>query len=221
MSTERSSGSPIWLKLVVPASFLTSVWILLPSFLTLSSGSGCACPQPEAGSFIEDMNQIQQAYYLETNKFFTEVSDFEKLGHWIPQETKKFRYIIPEVPLDYRGIPNAKKPIVTVSIAVPKDLTRKSYVGIVWTPQGRDDKTQESAPTTMAVLCKADEYGMTEAPTPLSGKEKRDVWADFLGSFSHRTQESPSFKQATSIAPVHDKNGLLKEIPCPQGFTKY
>lgn len=179
-----------------------------------SSAAACGCggPQSEAKTYIGSMNRAQQAYHLETNRFS---SNIKLLGIGIKAETKHYSYIVSRAAKD-----------MVISISVPKQPTIKSYVGIAWMPQNVNAKMKEADIIPMAVLCEAEKPGMTGAPTPLPVEEKRDFWSNFLSFFTRSTQkqqiavdpEAPSFEQATSISPVRDRNGMLKKIPCPQGF---
>jgi type IV pilus assembly protein PilA len=235
MGADRSSGSSIWLNLcvIVPVSVVGYMaWSSL--FLPKNNYARASEPKTYTGS----MNRAQQAYYLETNKFVTENSDLDKLGLGIKPETTNYRYIISEGSLAYMfRVPDANssplqkiapvQPIAVIAIAVPKNPTLKSYVGIVWTPQRLSSNPQESDVTTMAILCEAEKPGMIGAPKGAPKPiEKQDFWS-WLLRFSTRStqtqqpaldQEAPSFEEATRIPSVSYENGMLGEIPCPQGF---
>ncbi len=235
MSTERSSKSSIWLNLCVIVPISVVGYIAWPSLFHPKNNYARAM---EPKTYTGSMNRAQQAYYVENNKFVIENSDLDKLGLGIKPETEDYRYMIFEGRLAYMfRVPDANsskpqkiapiQPIAVISIAIPKNPTRKSYIGIVWTPRRVSTKPQESDLTTMAILCQAEKPGMTGAPKGAPKPiEKQNFWS-WLLTFSTRStqtqqptidQEAPSFDQATSIPSGHYENGSLKEIPCPQGF---
>jgi type IV pilus assembly protein PilA len=235
MSAGRSSGASIFLNLcvIVPISVVGYIaWSSL--FFPKKNYARASEPKTYTGS----INRAQQAYYLENNKFVTENSALDKLGLGIKPETENYRYIISEGSLAYIfRVPDANsspprkiapvQPIAVIAIAVPKNPTLKSYVGIVWTPQRMSSTPQESDVTTMAILCEAEKPGMIGAPKGAPKPiEKQDFWS-WLLTFSTRStqkqqpvvdQEAPSFEQATRIPSLRYENGMLGKIPCPQGF---
>jgi type IV pilus assembly protein PilA len=237
MSASRSSGSSIWLKLcvIVPVSV---VGYMAWSSLFFPKNNYHPHPIAVAKAYTGSINRAQQAYYLEKNKFATENSALDTLGIGIKPETEDYRFMISEGSLAYMfRVPDANssplqkiapvQPIAVIAIAVPKNPTFKSYVGIVWTPQRMSSTPQESDVTTMAILCEAEKPGMIGAPKGAPKPiEKQDFWS-WLLTFSTRStqkqqpaldQEAPSFEEATRIPSVSYENGMLEEIPCPQGF---
>jgi type IV pilus assembly protein PilA len=242
MSTDRSSGSSIWLKLcvIIPVSFVGYV-------IWFSIGPGCSCAnkaiQSEAKTYIGSINQAQQDYFLKNNNFITTTSNLDKLGLEIESERIHYRYMISGMDLPYKAMAldvdslssqndSYVKPKAVISIAVTKKPYLKSYIGVIWTTPAINTESQVLERTTRAIFCEADKPGMTEFLKAIAPSEttKPDFWSSLFnrhnqpasieaktGSFQASIPTLSALDEARSVSFDKDKNGGLQAF-CPQGF---
>lgn len=117
--------------------------IALPSFLNQANKA----KQAEAKQYVGTLNRVQQAHYLEKNKF---ASNLTLLANPVPEETNNYRYTIAASPLD------------ATNYGTSKAGALKSYAGMTAVSL----VTESSDATTTAVLCEANIPGATPASNP-------------------------------------------------------
>ncbi len=83
--------------------------------------------QSEAEQYIGSINRAEQAFFLEKEQFTTSI---QELGIGIKSETDNYRYRI--FLLQRPGVSRPELKTAVWSIAIPKQPTLKSYVGVVW-----------------------------------------------------------------------------------------
>ena len=113
-----------------------------------SYGQADKAKQSEARVYIGSINRGQQAYYLDNEKFASQV---EELGLGIESDSRYYRYEIKTVEQD-----------MTVATATPKDGGLKSYTGAVFLT-----KDASGEDTTIAIACESnrDSKAPPSAPT--------------------------------------------------------
>jgi prepilin-type N-terminal cleavage/methylation domain-containing protein len=107
--------------------------IALPSFLNQANKAR----QSEAKSYTGSMNRAQQAYYLEKNRFTTDIS---LLGLGIKTQTENYNYTI--------ATPTAG---AVNGLGTPLINALKGYVGTTWVGTTADG----GEATTLAILCES------------------------------------------------------------------
>lgn len=120
--------------------------IALPSFLNQANKA----KQSEAKQYTGTLNRVQQSYYLEKNRF---ASDLTSLANPVPSETENYAYAPSAVTDTSTEVTNS---------GVSNKVALKSYVGMV----AISVVTAASDATTTAVLCEANTPGATAAPLP-------------------------------------------------------
>ncbi len=108
--------------------------IVLPSFLNQASQA----KQSEAKTYVGSLNRSQQAFFLEKNKFSSNIGE---LGVGIQSETANYRYTTQAYGSGMKGY--------AVSTATPKIDGLKGYVGgaFVITSSGSQEVT------TLTIIC--------------------------------------------------------------------
>ncbi len=122
--------------------------LLILALVVPFSNQATKAKQSEAKTYIGAMNRAQQAYYLENNKFSSEISD---LGIGINDETENYQY----------QVNNDGNPKKTVATARAKNDSLRSYTGAVFiikSPDGFD--------TTTAVICQTNQPSQIPPGTP-------------------------------------------------------
>ena len=120
--------------------------IALPSFLNQANKA----KQSEAKQYTGTLNRIQQSYYLEKNRF---ASDLTSLANPVPATTEKYAYAPSAATATSLNVLNT---------GTSNKAALKSYIGMV----AISVVTAASDATTTAVLCEANTPGATVAPTP-------------------------------------------------------
>ncbi|MCP2728211.1 type IV pilin-like G/H family protein [Limnofasciculus baicalensis] len=113
--------------------------IALPSFLNQANKA----KQSEAKTITGSMNRAQQAYYLEANKFASDVSNFGELGLGISTQSQNYKFGVKDA-LTGSGVINFADTVVA-------NAPLKGYYGqvVVGTVAGTGEAT------TLAKLCEA------------------------------------------------------------------
>ncbi len=120
--------------------------------------------QSAARQYIGSINRAEQAFFLEKERFTTSI---QELGIGIKSETADYRYRI--FLLQRTGVSQPALKPAAWSIAIPKQPTLKSYVGVVWI----GNVSQSNEITSRAILCESSQPTMklSPAPTFLTSKE--------------------------------------------------
>ncbi len=105
--------------------------------------------QIAARNYIGSMNRAQQAYFIENNRLASKLND---LGINIKPETENYSYSI-----------RMLSPTLIQNIAVPKRGNLKSYTGIVYVFQRKENNET----LTMAVMCESRQPSRNAPPRPL------------------------------------------------------
>jgi len=117
--------------------------IALPSFLNQANKA----KQAEAKQYVGTLNRLQQAHYLEKNRFAANLTD---LANPVPAETNSYQYTIAASPLD------------ATNYGTSRAAALKSYAGMTAVSLVTESKDA----TTTAVLCEANIPGATPASNP-------------------------------------------------------
>ena len=105
--------------------------------------------QIAARNYIGSMNRAQQAYFIENNRLTSKLND---LGIGIKPETENYSYSI-----------RMLSPTLIQNIAVPKRDKLKSYMGIVYVFQSKENNET----LTMGVMCESRQPSRNAPPLPL------------------------------------------------------
>lgn len=120
--------------------------IALPSFLNQANKA----KQSEAKQYTGTMNRVQQAYYLEKNKF---ASDLVALANPVPTETANYAYTSAAASSTATNV---------TSFGTSNKPALKSFAGMV----AISVVTASSDATTTAILCETDKPQATAATAP-------------------------------------------------------
>jgi len=117
--------------------------IALPSFLNQANKA----KQAEAKQYVGTLNRLQQAHYLEKNRFAANLTD---LANPVPAETNNYQYTISDFPSD------------AINYGTSRSTALRSYVGMTSVSL----VTESSDATTTAILCESNTPGATPASNP-------------------------------------------------------
>jgi type II secretory pathway pseudopilin PulG len=106
--------------------------------------------QSEGKQYVGSMNRVQQAYYLENQKFANEINE---LGIGIKPETENYRY---------RIVPQGNSTQSVMMTAQAKRPELRSYTGAVFVVKDNNENL------TIAAICETDQPSSTPPAMPIA-----------------------------------------------------